>query len=88
MPGPGTRVGVVLALSSLEARLIEALDFKEKRRRAPATGVVALARIAGVNIPTNKRVVIRLQYIHGSARRRRRRSWTRSASRQSAGCRN
>ena len=25
----------------------------------------ALARIAGVNIPTNKRVVIALQYIHG-----------------------
>jgi small subunit ribosomal protein S13 len=27
--------------------------------------VTALARIAGVNIPTNKRVVIALQYIHG-----------------------
>jgi small subunit ribosomal protein S13 len=27
--------------------------------------VAALARIAGVNIPTNKRVVIALQYIHG-----------------------
>jgi small subunit ribosomal protein S13 len=27
--------------------------------------VPALARIAGVNIPTNKRVVIALQYIHG-----------------------
>jgi small subunit ribosomal protein S13 len=26
---------------------------------------MALARIAGVNIPTNKRVVIALQYIHG-----------------------
>ena len=25
----------------------------------------SLARIAGVNIPTNKRVVIALQYIHG-----------------------
>ena len=25
----------------------------------------ALARIAGVNIPTNKRVIIALQYIHG-----------------------
>src|SRR5262249_30803960 len=30
-----------------------------------ATGVTALARIAGVNIPTNKRVQIGLQYIHG-----------------------
>jgi small subunit ribosomal protein S13 len=28
-------------------------------------GVAALARIAGVNIPTNKRVLIGLQYIHG-----------------------
>jgi small subunit ribosomal protein S13 len=27
-----------------------------------------LARIAGVNIPTNKRVVIALQYIHGIGR--------------------
>src|ERR1700751_2124714 len=26
---------------------------------------MALARIAGVNIPTNKRVIIALQYIHG-----------------------
>jgi small subunit ribosomal protein S13 len=30
-----------------------------------ATGVTAVARIAGVNIPTNKRVLIGLQYIHG-----------------------
>src|SRR3981081_876392 len=26
---------------------------------------MAVARIAGVNIPTNKRVIIALQYIHG-----------------------
>ncbi|WP_425530652.1 30S ribosomal protein S13, partial [Stenotrophomonas maltophilia] len=31
----------------------------------PATGVKIVARIAGVNIPTNKRVIIALQYIHG-----------------------
>src|SRR5262245_49298814 len=31
----------------------------------PATGVGTVARIAGVNIPTNKRVIIALQYIHG-----------------------
>jgi small subunit ribosomal protein S13 len=30
-----------------------------------ATGEAAVARIAGVNIPTNKRVLIALQYIHG-----------------------
>ena len=29
------------------------------------SGETSLARIAGVNIPTNKRVVIALQYIHG-----------------------
>ena len=28
-----------------------------------------MARIAGVNIPTNKRVVIALQYIHGIGQR-------------------
>jgi small subunit ribosomal protein S13 len=28
-------------------------------------GEAALARIAGVNIPTNKRVIVALQYIHG-----------------------
>ena len=37
--------------------------------KAPTTGrpqwSMTLARIAGVNIPTNKRVVIALQYIHG-----------------------
>jgi small subunit ribosomal protein S13 len=31
----------------------------------PKTGETAVARIAGVNIPTNKRVLIALQYIHG-----------------------
>jgi len=36
--------------------------FKPPRRR---NGAWAVARIAGVNIPTNKRVVIALQYIHG-----------------------
>ena len=29
-----------------------------------------MARIAGVNIPTNKRVVIALQYIHGIGKRK------------------
>src|SRR5215211_116852 len=39
-----------------------------KRSRAglkSARGETALARIAGVNIPTNKRVIVALQYIHG-----------------------
>nr|WP_278253698.1 30S ribosomal protein S13 [Caulobacter sp. CCUG 60055] len=40
-----------------------------KLRLAPFVGVTRrsrdVARIAGVNIPTNKRVVIALQYIHG-----------------------
>jgi small subunit ribosomal protein S13 len=56
-------VGVVLAfIASLPDQRLWILAI---RRRAPATGVAAVARIAGVNIPTNKRVVIALQYIHG-----------------------
>jgi small subunit ribosomal protein S13 len=31
----------------------------------PAQGVTDVARIAGVNLPTNKRIVIALQYIYG-----------------------
>src|ERR1700723_2299093 len=34
-------------------------------REGLATGEKSVARIAGVNIPTNKRVLIALQYIHG-----------------------
>jgi small subunit ribosomal protein S13 len=34
-------------------------------RTSAATGETTVARIAGVNIPTNKRVLIALQYIHG-----------------------
>src|SRR3954465_12218107 len=34
-------------------------------REGSATGEKFVARIAGVNIPTNKRVLIALQYIHG-----------------------
>jgi small subunit ribosomal protein S13 len=36
-----------------------------RRRSRRSTWSKKLARIAGVNIPTNKRVVIALQYIHG-----------------------
>ncbi len=39
-----------------------AARFSNRRSRH---GELVLARIAGVNIPTNKRVVIALQYIHG-----------------------
>jgi small subunit ribosomal protein S13 len=43
------------------------LEFSRSAARipAPAVGVSKVARIAGVNIPTNKRVIIALQYIHG-----------------------
>src|SRR5262245_34543404 len=34
-------------------------------RSGRTRGETALARIAGVNIPTNKRVIVALQYIHG-----------------------
>jgi small subunit ribosomal protein S13 len=38
-------------------------------REGSATGEKSVARIAGVNIPTNKRVLIALQYIHGIGQR-------------------
>ncbi len=41
------------------------LNEEISRPVRPATGVNNVARIAGVNIPTNKRVLIALQYIHG-----------------------
>src|ERR1700740_2256113 len=63
MPGPrtrgGRRVGVYRKPSDRRGEIFE------KRRPTPATGAADVARIAGVNIPTNKRVVIALQYIHG-----------------------
>src|SRR6202161_2608739 len=34
-------------------------------RERPATGEKSVARLAGVNIPTNKRTLIALQYTHG-----------------------
>jgi small subunit ribosomal protein S13 len=40
-------------------------DLDEIGRVRPETGARVVARIAGVNIPTNKRVLIALQYIHG-----------------------
>jgi len=45
-----------------DGRTTAAKAAEERRRR---TGETDVARIAGVNIPTNKRVVIALQYIHG-----------------------
>src|SRR5437868_7427509 len=44
-----------------------ARDSKNFRplHKGSATGEKSVARIAGVNIPTNKRVLIALQYIHG-----------------------
>jgi small subunit ribosomal protein S13 len=60
MPAPDEGEGVVFAFISPQRWIV---NMRPARR--PATGVTALARIAGVNIPTNKRVVIALQYIHG-----------------------
>ena len=39
-----------------------------------------MARIAGVNIPTNKRVIIALQYIHGIGPERPMKSWGKSGT--------
>src|SRR5438477_8084838 len=48
-----------------------ARDSKNLRpaHEGSATGEKSVARIAGVNIPTNKRVLIALQYIHGIGQR-------------------
>ena len=61
MPAPEGGEGVALSLG------VPLRNRQETARRIePAgTGVKIVARIAGVNIPTNKRVVIALQYIHG-----------------------
>src|SRR5581483_10317701 len=40
-------------------------EKNQRLGRRPANRSGAVARIAGVNIPTNKRVLIALQYIHG-----------------------
>jgi small subunit ribosomal protein S13 len=45
-------------------------DAGISRRISGADMERSLARIAGVNIPTNKRVVIALQYIHGIGRKK------------------
>ena len=58
MPGPGDGEGVALSFA------IEWNDRRPLRWRRQQEWI-AVARIAGVNIPTNKRVVIALQYIHG-----------------------
>src|SRR3954471_14169691 len=58
MPGPGGRGGCrVIVCHRMEDRR----PLRSRRQQE----WIAVARIAGVNIPTNKRVVIALQYIHG-----------------------
>src|SRR6516162_6513994 len=68
MPGPrGKRGGRRVRVCGRLPATAEALR-QQKRKTVPpgiATGEKFVARIAGVNIPTNKRVVIALQYIHG-----------------------
>ncbi len=47
-----------------------------------------MARIAGVNIPTNKRVVIALQYIHGIGPTKAKEIMEKVSIPDRAGCRN
>jgi small subunit ribosomal protein S13 len=57
--------GVALLLASL---FLGALSGQSHNRRGVRTArrrSELVARIAGVNLPTNKRVIIALQYIHG-----------------------
>jgi small subunit ribosomal protein S13 len=48
-----------------ESRIVEIPFARQSSRRIRDQRRLILARIAGVNIPTNKRVVVALQYIHG-----------------------
>ena len=61
---PEAGKGVVLAFVIIPYGLTD-----KRRGLRPANRSGAVARIAGVNIPTNKRVVIALQYIHGIGQR-------------------
>src|SRR5437588_4178589 len=64
MPGPE----IVWGRASCSRLWTLARDNKDNSRflvTRSATGEKFVARIAGVNIPTNKRVLIALQYIHG-----------------------
>jgi small subunit ribosomal protein S13 len=58
--GPGRGAGVVAAFRVLSAR-----PGAEQTAGGAGNRSKQVARIAGVNLPTNKRVVIALQYIHG-----------------------
>jgi small subunit ribosomal protein S13 len=57
-------VGVVLAFTASLSDLGLGI-FRESAGARRQQEQAVVARIAGVNIPTNKRVVIALQYIHG-----------------------
>ena len=59
-----TDFAVPVTVGGNRARFV-AFSRVPRRRRVGKGGETSLARIAGVNIPTNKRVVIALQYIHG-----------------------
>jgi small subunit ribosomal protein S13 len=69
MPAPGDGEGVALSFAVSVPDSDDhpkAGDFSITRR----PGARTVARIAGVNIPTNKRVIIALQYIHGIGARK------------------
>ena len=62
MPGPEKTKGTGVVFAFVDTR-----PEQLKTQPVPAIGDRrdCVARIAGVNIPTNKRVLIALQYIHG-----------------------
>lgn len=63
MPSPrAAGTGVVLRFAF---SLGENAKNRRAQRRRPISRRASVARIAGVNLPTNKRVLIALQYIHG-----------------------
>src|ERR1700752_4589103 len=64
MPGPGNPRGRA-SCSRLRTPARDSKNLRSDSFSGSATGETYVARIAGVNIPTNKRVLVALQYIHG-----------------------
>jgi small subunit ribosomal protein S13 len=58
-------IGIVCIMGARQGPASTGRRAHLDRRLRTADMERALARIAGVNIPTNKRVIIALQYIHG-----------------------
>ena len=88
MPGPrNPGTGVVCCVGLSASRDIKN-SASVARERRPKQKSKPWLRIAGVNLPTNKRVVIALQYIHGIGAKKAPEIMENVTCRRNAGCRN